>query len=122
MLCARQCCNYYISQQTGNGLPYFQGRLIQRGNGFFSNIFRSAVPLLSQVGHYLGKQFLKSGIQVASDVIQGQNFKTAAKSRLMQMRDKIAGDVVDKMQSGSGRKRRANTKKKIKKRRKDIFS
>lgn len=118
MLCPKDCTEYYVNQ-SGTGLPYFAGRAIQRGSGYFSNLFRHVVPL---IGKYFGRKILKTGVGVASDVLAGKDFKPSVKNRFIEMRDNIADDVVKKMQSG-GRKRRKRKKSiTTKRRKKDIFS
>lgn len=72
--------NYYLNQargqqQIGNGLPFFSGLKVQKGHGLgqiFSNIFskvRSALPWFFKT---VGKQALKSAIDVGSDVLDGR--------------------------------------------------
>ena len=49
---------------------------MQRGyglGGLLKGLFRAAVPLLKQGAKVVGRTALKTGAQVAGDVLQGQN-------------------------------------------------
>ena len=66
-------------------MPVFVGARIQRGHGLgsiFGGLFRSVLPLLKSLGMTVGKQALRTGAQMAGDVLGGQNIKESAKSRL----------------------------------------
>jgi len=70
--------------QYGYGMPIYIGGKYQRGHGLgniFGSLFRSALPMLKSVGKKIGKQALTSGARFASDIIGGDDFKTAAKRR-----------------------------------------
>lgn len=64
--------------QIGGDLPGFRAFYPNhRGAGigsFFKSLFRYAVPILKTVG----KEALKTGSKIASDVASGQNFKDSA--------------------------------------------
>ena len=65
---------HYYLQQVGHGLTAFAGVAVQRGHGLgsiLSGLFRGALPILKNVGKAVGKQLLKSGLEVASDVVSG---------------------------------------------------
>jgi hypothetical protein len=109
--------NYYVNQ-VGTGLPGFQGIRYQRGDGFFSALlpfFKSLLPALGKIG----QRALPSAVNLASDIISGENVKQSALSRL-----KEAGrDVLDetgkqlnlRFQGGSGRRRKRRKINKINK-------
>lgn len=74
----------YYRNQAGSGLPYFSGPASQRGYGFgsiFSGLLRSALPIFKSVGKNVGRRVLKTGMKVAGDVVQGENFKESLKNR-----------------------------------------
>ncbi|DAC80270.1 TPA_asm: cupiennin [Branchiostoma lancelet adintovirus] len=78
----------------------YRGRSIQRGyglGGIFRGLFRSAVPLLKRGAKAVGKQALRSGIDLAQDVFNGQGVKLAAKRR--------AGELGQRLMSGPQQKR-----------------
>ena len=73
---------YYLDQakQKGGNLPAFHGGRFQQGYGLgsiFKGLFRFAVPHLRQGVKMLGKKALQTGVNVAQDVLAGENFKTA---------------------------------------------
>ena len=68
-------------QQRGHG---FSGERFQRGYGLgaiFGPLLRTILPVVKGVGKAVGKQALRTGAAVASDVLQGGNFKEAVKAR-----------------------------------------
>ena len=77
----------YVDQakQKGGNLPAFHGARFQRGYGLgsiFKGLFCWALPHLQQGAKVLGKKALQMGVQVAQDVLAGENVKTATKSVL----------------------------------------
>src|SRR4051812_33473332 len=87
------CCNAsrsmyedYYMQQSGSGLPVFQGPRGQRGNGLGStlcDLFRSAVPMLKRGLATFGKHALKTGLEIAGDVSEGKSFRDSARERIV---------------------------------------
>ncbi len=95
--------SYYLNQ-AGSGLPIYGGIRIQRGyslGGFFASLFRSSLPFLKHGARVIGKEALRSGLGVASDVLDGQNWKDSAVSRLKPGISR----VIQRMQTGSGKRR-----------------
>jgi hypothetical protein len=71
--------DYYI-HQAGKGYPVFAGRRYQRGHGLgsiFGGLFKAAMPLLKKGAKTLGREALKTGLNIAGDVykeeISGDN-------------------------------------------------
>ena len=100
---------YYLNQakQKGGNLPAFHGARFQQGYGLgsiFKGLFRWAMPHLQQGAKVLGKKALQTGVQVAQDVLEGNNVNTALAKR---SKEAIRGLVP---QAGSGRKA---TKRKV---------
>ena len=94
--------------QVGGAIVGFRGQRFQRGAGLgsvFSGLFRSLFPILKTVGKTVGKQALRTGAQVASDVLAGEHIKDSLENR-----GKEAGRVLlkkgirhlDKVQKGKG--------------------
>jgi hypothetical protein len=113
--------DYYMSQ-SGQGVPIFQGSRGQRGHGLgsiLSGLFRSAVPLLKRGLSFFGKQALRTGAQIANDVVDGHSFKESAKKRVGDTINQYVPGLVP--QFGSGRHRRRITRKRTIKKKKDIF-
>ena len=77
---------YYLNQ-TGRGLATFTGARYQWGHGL-GNILRSltkfALPFLKKGAKAVGKQVMKTGMNIAQETMQGQNIKKAAKQHLSQ--------------------------------------
>lgn len=101
-------CDSYYCQQVGGA--YFQGIAHQRGYGLFGDLKRVISPIALSAGKYLGKQLLKTGSHVISDVAGGRSFKESAKSRLRETGKNIKDDFFRKLQGGSGIKRKRNKK------------
>ena len=97
---------YYLNQakQKGGNLPAFHGARFQRGYGLgsiFKGLFRWAMPHLQQGAKMLGKKALQTGVDVAQDVLAGENLKTATKKRAKQA---LGLPSQDSPQSGAGKK------------------
>ena len=63
----------------------YVGTRFQRGHGLgsiFGGLFKAAVPLLKKGAKTLGREALKTGLNIAEDMVAGKNLKQAAKSRL----------------------------------------
>ena len=82
-----------------------------------SGLFRSALPMMKN----FGRKALQTGLNVASDVIEGTSFRDSLRKRVP---DGIRSFQVDQFdQSGSGKRRRKTQLKKPAKRMKsDIFN
>ena len=88
-------------RQKGGNLPAFHGSRFQQGyclGSMCKGLFRWAMPHLQQGAKVLGKKALQTGVQVAQDVLEGNNVNTALAKR---GREAI-GELVP--QTGSGRK------------------
>lgn len=95
--------NYY-ENQIGNGLAVFKGATVQRGHGiggFFSNLFKGAMPVLKSGLKTVGKELLSAGVDIARDALQGKDVKTTAKRRMLASGDNLLSKFSDKMR-GSG--------------------
>ena len=97
--------NYYSTQAREN-IPVFRGSRYQRGYGFgsvFKNLFRWIVPIVKQhakpIVKNVGKQALKTAVNIATDTLDGKDLKSSVKSR---MKDSLANLST---QYGSGKKK-----------------
>ena len=108
--------DYYVNQ-AGNGYnPVFSGSRMQRGHGIgsvFSGLFKAAAPLLKRGAKAIGKQALSTGMELASDLITGKNFKTAAKSRLRNAGSNLINEAVTSIRRPPGKRVKRNKKKDI---------
>ena len=122
----KYCCdenrNYYkqyYEVQCGNGMNVFHGAPGQRGHGLgsvLSGLFRSALPMIEN----FGKQALKTGLNVVTDVVEGTNFRDSLRKHepdgIRGFRDAQFG------QSGSGKRgRRTQLKKPVKRMKSDLL-
>ena len=99
--------NYYVDQ-SGSGLPVFVGSRGQRGHGLgsiLSGLFRSALPMLRRGLATFGKHALKTGLEIANDVVAGDNIKDSARKRVPEGIKRFATTSNFFNQSGSGRRR-----------------
>ncbi len=102
----------YYKGQLGNGFPVYHGAAGQRGHGLgsiLSGLFRSAMPMIKRGLAFFGKQALKTGLEVANDVAEGQSFGNAARRRVPEGINRAISAAGFTNQSGSGRKRRARS-------------
>ena len=96
--------DYYAGHQRGSGMPIFVGRKYQRGHGL-GNILggfarKWLLPLVTVHGKQLLGNAVKTGLEIADDVIEGKKFKESAKKRIP---SGIKRTLMDMMgQSGSG--------------------
>jgi len=100
--------DYYLNQ-SGDGMSVFHGARMQRGHGlgsFLSGLFRNAWPLIKTGAKAFGKQFLRTGLQIANDVVEGQELKDSSKRRIPEGIKAFTSSSDFTNQSGSGRKRR----------------
>lgn len=83
------CCNAthgmyedYYKRQSGGAMPVFVGRRYQRGHGIgsmLSGLFRKVVPFIKDNVKNIGMNLLRTGTDIAQDMIQGKKFKEAAR-------------------------------------------
>ena len=93
----------YYANQCGNGMNVFQEACGQRVHGLgsvLSGLFRSALPMIKN----FGRNALQTGLNVATDVVEGTSFKDSLRKRVS---DGIRDFQADQFgQSGSGKRRR----------------
>ena len=99
----------YYKNQIEN--PVFRGAVYQRGHGFgdvFKKFFRWIVPIVKQyagpIASTVGKEALKSAINIANDSLDGKSFTTSSKDRFKESLNNLSTKI------GSGRKRKKKTK------------
>ena len=76
--------DYYL-HQAGKGYPVYAGSRYQRGHGLgsiFGGLIKAAMPLLKKGAKTLGREALKTGLDIVGDAVEGKNIKEAATSRL----------------------------------------
>ena len=116
------CCikkfEEHYAGQTGSGLPHYRGISFQKGyglGGIFRRLFRADFPFFVKGAKTIGKESVLTGSRVASDVISGQDFSEALKSRSKESGKYLAQKAIDKVQSMVGKgKYKRKRKKQIK--------
>jgi len=105
-------------------MPVFIGSRHQRGNGLGSvlgGLFRRfVIPFFRTHGKTLASDALKTGVNVAEDVLGGRTLKESVKKRVPEGIKRTAQSLI--RQSGSGVGRRRCKRRKIRPRSKDIFA
>lgn len=100
----------YYNEQVGGGVKsVYTGAPYQRGSGigsFFGSIFRRIAPYLVRGAKAVGKEAVRTGLNVIDDVAyNGANFKEALSDRLKESGKNLkrkAESKLDEMMSGSG--------------------
>ncbi|GFV05324.1 uncharacterized protein F54H12.2 [Trichonephila clavipes] len=96
----------FVPFERGSGLTHYKGINFQKGygiGGIFRRLFRAALPFLVKGGKTIGKEVLMTGSRVASDVLSGENFKEAVKTRSRESGKKLAQTAIDRVQSMVGK-------------------
>ena len=78
--------------QIGYGLPAYRGVVMQRGyglGGLFRGLMRVVKPHIKAGLKHVGKRALKTGLEVISDVTQGESLKSSAKRRAKQNAEEL---------------------------------
>ncbi|GFY10287.1 uncharacterized protein F54H12.2 [Trichonephila clavipes] len=92
--------------QIGSSLTHYKGINFQKGygiGGIFRRLFRAALPFLVKGGKTIEKEVLMTGSRVASDVLSGENFKGAVKTRSRESGKKLAQKAIDRVLSMVGK-------------------
>lgn len=116
-------CPYeqYYCTQAGSGIGViYKGIPFQRGHGigaFLGGLFRSVLPLLSSGAKAIGKEALRSGAGVLSDILTtSKPLEETVKGRFKEATANLkrkADQKMDDVMSGSGYKRKRITLKPI---------
>ena len=93
--------------QKGRNLPAFHGARFQRCYGLgsiFKDLFRWAMPHLQQGAKMIGKKALQTGVNVAQDILDGDNLKTAIRKQAKQAIANMTSQKSRQAQSVVGQK------------------
>ena len=108
----------YVQTGKGGDFPVFRGSRMQRGYGLgsiLSGVFRTAIPFLKRGAKALGKEALRTGVNIGQDVLSGQNLRTAARQRGLESIRNVAKKSTRRL---SSKTRSTPAKKGIKRKRK----
>ena len=99
----------YYSRQVGGEIPVFVGSRHQRGHGIGSvlgGLFRRfVVPLFTTHGKTLALDTLRTGMNVAEDVLGGgRGLKESVKKRVPEGIKRTAQNLISQSGSGDGRR------------------
>ncbi|KAG8229450.1 hypothetical protein J437_LFUL005555 [Ladona fulva] len=105
--------HYYYENQAGMGISsIYRGAEYQRGHGigsFLGGIFRAGLPILSRGAKAVGKEVLRSGVNLLGDVVQNRPIRESVLRRVDEACDNLkrkAVDSIGKLMKGSGYKKR----------------
>ena len=108
----------YYKNQAGSGIGGFAGQRYQKGDGFFGRLISGSVlPIIRKVLPFLGKTALNTGVNILSDVANGEQIKSSAKRRLRESGEAIGNKAMAKVKeiTGTGRKKRQKSRRTAKK-------
>eukprot|EP00745_Piridium_sociabile_P016478 TRINITY_DN24483_c1_g2_i1.p6 TRINITY_DN24483_c1_g2~~TRINITY_DN24483_c1_g2_i1.p6 ORF type:complete len:147 (+),score=11.99 TRINITY_DN24483_c1_g2_i1:1820-2260(+) len=91
---------HYYCNQAGHGLPVFVGGKTYRGRGFgnlLGSIGRSLIPLLKSGAKTVLKEGAQTGMQIARDVLSGENFRSSMKHRSKQAGKRLLNQAVSRV-------------------------
>lgn len=86
----------------------FAGSYGQKGHGLgslLSGLFRSAFPMIKRGLSTFGKHALRTGLEIATDVVDGESFGNSARRRVPDGIKRFTSTANFSNQSGSGRRR-----------------
>jgi len=106
----------YYTNQSGRGMPIFVGARYQRGHGLGSilgGLFRRVTFLFFRAhGKAIASKAIKTGLQVADDVVQGKSFKESAKRRIPKGIKDVAEGIDWQIDSGTSKSERLGRRRK----------
>jgi len=117
----------YYTRQVGGEIPVFVGSRYQRGHGLGSVLGgflrRFVIPLFTTHGKTLALDALRTGMDVAEDVLGGkQGLKESAKKRIPEGIKRTALNLIRQSGSGTDKRGRKRRKREISVDNDDIFA
>lgn len=103
----------YYNEQVGSGLAVFRGATTQRGHGIGSllgGLVKGALPLLASGAKTFGKELLRTGVDVAGDVLGEKDFKSSAVKNFKEAGSNLLGKLSHTL-SASAPKRASKRKR-----------
>jgi len=103
--------------QTGHGMLGFHGTRYQRGAGIgniFGGLLRTILPMVKSAGKAVGRQALKTGMNVASDVIGGRNIGESFDEHAKAGTQHLLNRGVEKLKQGGENVTQAGRRKRRK--------
>ncbi|GFT24419.1 uncharacterized protein F54H12.2 [Trichonephila clavipes] len=109
--CLKQYEDYFVDQ-AGNELSYYQGQSFQKGYGI-EGWFKRLFPFLSRGAKSVGKEVLRTGAQIANDLLEGRNLKESAEEREKETGRILAKKAIKKADDMLGKGKAYKRKKKL---------
>jgi hypothetical protein len=112
----RAWIQYYTKQGNQHG-GAFIGMPYQRGAGLgsiFRSIFRAILPMAKSAGRAVGKQALKSGANIASDLLSGRDLKETLETHGKAAAAGLLDQIAEKQKGGRKPRRIGKAGKPIK--------
>ncbi|GIY56170.1 uncharacterized protein CDAR_283341 [Caerostris darwini] len=119
ILCCSKKFEELYTNQSGSGIPHYEGISFQRGyglGGVFRRLFRAALPFLVRGGKVVGKEAPVTGTKVINGVLSGKDLETAAKSRSKEAGKSLVHKAINRVQSMIGQgvyKRKRKNRKRV---------
>lgn len=118
-VCNKKCYIQHYVNQSGSGLPYFSGSLVQEGYGLgnlLAGVARSVLPILGKTlkpivkktAKSLGRKVVKSGADFLQDVVI---HKKPVKKSLRKRSSEAMNDIIHA--SLKSKRKKKNTTKDI---------
>ncbi|GFY59425.1 uncharacterized protein TNIN_318751 [Trichonephila inaurata madagascariensis] len=108
-----QTIELVLRLHSGDLVPFERGRGIAGYGigGWFKRLFRSALPFLSRGA--VGKEVLRTGAQIANDLLEGRNLQESAEERAKEMGRILAKKAIKKADDMLGKGKAYKRKKKL---------
>jgi hypothetical protein len=122
---SRPYYNKYYDDQVGHGMGVFEGDTIQTGRGIGSvvrSLFKTTLPLIKSGAKAAGKQLLKTGATIASEALQGRNFKESAADNFKEAGSNLLNSLASSLDNPSMRTKRKTNPGRKRGHKRDIFS
>ena len=104
----------YYNQQHGNGLAVFRGKRHMDGAGIgniLGSLFKSVGPTIARFGKSAARTVGRHAMNVARDVIAGEDLQTSALRNLKAGGADVLNDIMDSPKPSRKRKRAAGSGK-----------
>ena len=101
--------NYY-DNQAGTGIATYAGLRFQKGHGFLGRFFKGILfPLIKKALPHVAGAAISSAGEIAGEIKQGKNFKSAARNSLKRHAVELAEQGLNTLK-GSGKRRKKRRK------------
>ncbi|PJE78542.1 hypothetical protein CI610_02512 [invertebrate metagenome] len=106
--------------QRGHGIGGLFRGLFKTIKPLLHSGMKSIAPIVKKGVRLVGKQAIDSGMKLTSDLLKGENIKTAARKRAIEARDQLKRKALQDLRP-PGRRKRKRKESSNQHRAKDIF-